>query len=477
VARNASDRTVERMKNKALRIEKLWIPVLPIWVSSLVFLVIVLLHSSVSLALSAASVVCFGCISVLQGLLIGFDLPRIKSIRRRARALESVYEVIHKAGASLNLQEVLDTITGITVQVTGVRGCSIKLWDTDSGTMRVRSMAGIAREAADLSIDVAENIYHRSLMEGNAVLVNDALEEDFPEVDDETESLICVPLRREKQVLGALCVYGERGRSLSHEQISLFSTLGDLISLSITNASVYENLKRVNEAKTWFLLKASHELRSPLSSILSIVRTLTQGFLGELREAQKEMMERIEVRAQALSDSVSDLLVLAKGRAELSTSGMEKINFCTLLGENVEFYQNMAAEKNISLEVQCPANLNTAVVYGRREGLQSIVSNLLSNAVKYTPQGGSVLMKLHPEEEKVIFEVSDTGIGIPDKEQQRLFSEFFRAENARKLSEIGTGLGLAIVKSTVEQHGGSIEVVSREGEGSTFRVLLNRVGK
>jgi signal transduction histidine kinase len=252
--------------------------------------------------------------------------------------------------------------------------------------------------------------------------------------------------------------------------------LGDLISLSITNASVYENLKRVNEAKTWFLLKASHELRSPLSSILSIVRTLTQGFLGELQKAQKEMLERIEIRAQALSNGVSDLLVLAKGRAELSTSEMEKINFCTLLGENVEFYQNMAAEKDISLEVQCPANLNTAIVYGRREGLQSIVSNLLSNAVKYTPQGGAVSMKIHPEEEKVIFEVSDTGIGIPEKEQQRLFSEFFRAENARKLSEIGTGLGLAIVKSTVEQHGGSIEVVSREGEGSTFRVLLNRVG-
>jgi len=465
------------MKKKTLRIEKLWIALIPIWASALVFLVIVLLHSSVSLALSLAAVVCFGAISVLQGLLIAFDLPRIKRIGRRARALEAIYEVIHKAGASLDLQEILDAVTGITVQVTGVRGCSIKLWDTDSGTMRVRSMAGIAREAADLAIDVAENLYHRSLMEGNAVLVEDALEEDFPEVDDDTESLICVPLRREKQVLGALCVYGERGRSLSHEQISLFSTLGDLVSLSISNASVYENLKRVDEAKTWFLLKASHELRSPLSSILSIIRTLTQGFLGELQDAQKEMLERVELRAQALSNSVSDLLVLAKGRAELSTSELEKINFCTLLGENVEFYQNMAAEKEISLEVQCPANLNTAVVYGRREGLQSIVSNLLSNAVKYTPKGGTISMKLHPEEDKVIFEVSDTGIGIPENERQRLFSEFFRAENAKKLSEIGTGLGLSIVKTTVEQHGGSIDVQSREGVGSTFRVLLNRVGK
>ena len=465
------------MKNKALRIEKLWIPLLPVWASSLGFLVIVLVHSSVSLALSAASVVCFGAISVLQGLLIGFDLPRIKSIRRRARALESVYEVIHKAGASLNLQEVLDTITGITVQVTGVRGCSIKLWDPDSGTMRVRSMAGIAREAADLSIDVAENLYHRSLMEGNAVLVEDALEEDFPEVDDDTESLICVPLRREQHVLGALCVYGERGRSLSHEQISLFATLGDLISLSIANASVYENLKRLDDAKTWFLLKASHELRSPLSSILSIVRTLTQGFLGDLPGEQKKMLERIELRAQALSSSVSDLLVLAKGRAEMSTSELEKVNFCLLLAENIDFYRSAAAEKGLTLESDCLGNLNSGIVYGRREGLQSIITNLLSNAVKYTPKGGKVRTKLSSEEDKVIFEVSDNGIGIPEKEQKKLFSEFFRAENAKKLNEIGTGLGLAIVKTTVEQHGGSIEVLSREGEGTTFKVLLNRVGK
>ncbi len=465
------------MKKQALRIEKLWIPLLPIWISSLVYLAVILRHASVSLPLTLAVVICVGGISLTQGLLIAFDLPRIKRTRRRARALEAVYEVIHKAGGSLDLQAVLDAITGITIKVTGVRGCSIKLWDTDSGTMRVRSMAGIAREAADLSIDVAENIYHRSLMEGNAVLVEDALEEDFPEVDDETESLICVPLRREKKILGALCVYGERGQRLSQEMISLFSILGDLVTLSIANASVYENLKRLNEAKTWFLLKASHELRSPLSTIQSIVRTVTQGFVGELEAPQREMLERIEVRAQALSNSVSDLLVLAKSRAELSTSELEKINFCTLLGENVQFFQSLAEEKGITLEVRCPSNLNTAMVYGRREGLETIVTNLLSNAVKYTPKGGKVCMKMSPAEDKVIFEVSDTGIGIPENEQAKLFTEFFRAENAKKLAEIGTGLGLSIVKSTVEQHGGRIEVQSREGEGSTFRVLLNRVGK
>jgi signal transduction histidine kinase len=465
------------MAKQTHQANRLWLPLLPIWISSLVFFTVVLAFRQATTPLLIGAILCTGGMSLLMGLLLARSLPRLKRAERRARFLEAIFEVIHKAGGSLDLDEVLNAVTRITVEATGVRGCSIKLWDPDSGTMRVRSMAGIAREAADLAIDVAENIYHRSLMEGNAVLVPDALVDDFPEVDDQTESLICVPLRREKRVLGALCVYGERGRKLSQDMISLFSILGDLVTLSIANASVYENLKRLDKAKSWFLLKASHELRSPLNSIQSITRTLSQGFLGELTDQQKKMLARIEARAGALANSIGDLLVLAKGKAELSTSELEKIDFCALLGENVRFFETMAEEKGVRLEVSCPSDPAAAVVYGRREGLQTVISNLLSNAIKYTPKEGRVSLSMKPAEDKVVFEVSDTGIGIPENEQDSLFSEFFRATNAKNLAETGTGLGLSIVKSTVEQHGGRIEVQSREGQGTTFRVLLNRVGR
>jgi signal transduction histidine kinase len=454
---------------------RLWIPALPIWACSLVMLGLLIAYRHERTALVAAAALTAVALSFLMGVLLSAVLPRYRFLNQRAQRLEAIYEIIHKAGASLNLQEVLDAITRFTVEVTAVRGCSVKLWDTDSGTMRVRSLAGIAREASDLSIDVAENLYHRSLMEGKAVLVDDALERDFPEVDDQTESLICVPLRNEGRTLGALCVYGERGRRLNQEMISLYSILGDLVTLSISNASVYENLKRLDEAKTWFLLKASHELRSPLNTIQSVARTLTQGFVGALSSQQLDMIRRIELRAETLSKSIGDLLVLARGRAELSTAELERMDFCALLRENVSFYHTVAEEKGVLLEADCLDG--DAVVYGRREGLQSIITNLLSNAIKYTPTGGRVRLRLAEAEGRLLFEVADTGIGIPESEQERLFSEFFRASNARQLPETGTGLGLTIVKSTVEQHGGSIEVKSREGEGTTVRVFLNRVGK
>ena len=312
-------------------------------------------------------------------------------------------------------------------------------------------------------------------MEGKPVLVEEALARDFPEVDDQIESLICVPLRQERKVLGALCVYGERRRPLGQEMISFFSILGDLVTLSIANAAVYENLKRLDEAKTWFLLKASHELRSPLGTIQSMARTLSQGLLGQLSEEQRQMIDRIERRAGILSGSVADLLQLARGRAELSTSELERLDFCALLAENIASYRPQADEKGLQLTVSCPGR--EAVVHGRRQGLQSIVANLLSNAIKYTPTGGRIEVSVQLTEEHLLLEVRDTGIGIPLEEQDKLFGEFFRAANALRLGESGTGLGLAIVKSTVEQHGGRIEVQSVEGQGSRFRVYLQLVGR
>jgi signal transduction histidine kinase len=101
----------------------------------------------------------------------------------------------------------------------------------------------------------------------------------------------------------------------------------------------------------------------------------------------------------------------------------------------------------------------------------------LSNAIKYTPEDGRVTVSLFESKEQVVVEISDTGIGIPKEEQAGLFTEFFRASNAKQMANIGTGLGLAIVKATVEQHGGSIDFESESEVGTTFRIFLNRVQK
>jgi len=298
--------------------------------------------------------------------------------------------------------------------------------------------------------------------------------DDFPELDSGTESLICVPLRHEGRVIGALCVYGEIGRKLSPEMLSFLSRLGDLAVLSIVHASVYESLKKLDEAKSWFLRKAAHELVSPLGVIQSMAQNPLHGYLGDMTVRQKEEIERMRSRAAGLSEVVGDLLALARGRAHppATTPGTaaESVDLCAALADAVRFFQPAARDRMIDLVITSPCE--PCPVAGSSEGIKSVLVNLVSNAVKYSAPRGTVSVSLARGEGVAILTVSDQGIGIPEAEKGRLFSEFFRASNARSFTESGTGLGLAVVKTEVDAMGGDLVIQSEEGKGTTVRVLL-----
>jgi signal transduction histidine kinase len=258
--------------------------------------------------------------------------------------------------------------------------------------------------------------------------------------------------------------------------LSFLSRLGDLAVLFIENASVYEGLKRVDEAKSWFLRKAAHELSSPLAAIRSIAGTFLEGYLGEVPGKQREGIERIRARAEVLSGIVADLLVLARARAEAAGSEAGPCDLCGVLRETVGLFQSAAREKGVTLVTEsvpaAGAEHPSCLVALPRADLLSVATNLVSNAVKYSRPGGRAVVRLGRDGERVELTVSDQGIGIPAAEKGRLFGEFFRASNARVYTEAGTGLGLAIVKSIVERLGGTIDVRSSEGEGTTVSVAL-----
>jgi len=409
-------------------------------------------------------------LAFLEGVLIAHALPGQRELETRAMQVEAVCNLIRKAGASLDLQEVLDSITRLTVQAAGVRGCSIKLLDPVRGRMSVRSIAGLQRQVAELSAEAAESIATRSLLDGRPVLVEGAEQSDFPELDGESESLICVPLRHEAKVMGALCVYGEKGAKLSPEMLAFLSRLGDLAVLSIQNAEVYETLKKMDQAKSWFLRKAAHELVSPLSVIQSVAQNLISGYLGELDPAQIASIQRIRARAAGLSEVVTDLLALARGKAGTPEETGSKVDLVASLRDTVEFFLPAADQKQIELLAQIPSHGLEVPV--SREEIHSVLANLVSNAIKYSPPQRRVSVSLFEFPTAVELSVSDQGIGIPESEKDRLFSEFFRASNARSFTESGTGLGLTIVKSVVERAGGALSVDSVEGQGTTIRVRL-----
>ena len=453
----------------------LWLFILSLWIVSLFLFCELVIRDRGTVIFKILIMTAGSLLGIFSIYFLFIQSPQIKSLRLRADQLQTFCEAIRKAARTHALQEILDSAVKIIVDVTGVRGCSIKLLDVKSGRMRVRSISGIDSDKMDKAINLVENIYHKGLMNEEPIVVRDILMRDFPAVDDEIESLICVPLRLVERILGAICIFGRRGQRLSKEMISLLSSLGDVVSLAIARALVYEDLMSLVKTKTKFMLQASHELRSPLNTLQSIARTLLDGYLGELNEKQRDMISRIDIRAQMLSEIVNDLLILATGRAELSTLKPERLDLVRLIEESAGFYETRAKEKKIDLVIN--SVVEEATVIGNKEGLRSIATNLISNALKYTPEGGRITLKLFKKNDNIVFEIEDTGIGIPKDEKERLFGEFFRASNAKTLSESGTGLGLAIVKARVEQHGGSIEVESEEGKGTTFRIFLFSGGK
>jgi signal transduction histidine kinase len=394
--------------------------------------------------------------------------PPSQSLVRRAAQLQRFCSAIKKAASTLELQAILDTSARVVTEVTGVRGCSINLLDPARGTMELRASVGIiSREAIGLSTHDDE------LMRGKPLVIRDTLVRDFPEVVDEVESLVCVPLRLEERIFGAICVYGEQGQRLSAEIISTLSSLGDVVSLAIAHAFVYQDLLSLSQTKTKFMLTASHELRSPADAIRSIAATLLEGYCGELTERQRNLIGRIEQRARILAEIVSDLLTLAQGRMGQATFSPQAVDLNRLIQESMLLFEERATEKGLRMETEI--GLAGATVSGNEELVRSVLTNLVANAIAYTPAGGSVRLRVSGSGARVVLEVSDTGIGIPNDEQDMLFHEFFRASNAKRLTETGTGLGLAIVKESIERCGGTIAVESEAGRGTTFRVSFQRL--
>jgi len=214
----------------------------------------------------------------------------------------------------------------------------------------------------------------------------------------------------------------------------------------------------------------THEFRSPLSAVQSMLRLLETGVVGPISEKQRDLVERSQRRLTILLAMVNDLLELAAGKMEMLQGVKTEVNLSNLIAKVSELMQPRAQEKGIEYQVEMADE--PLILQGFEERLERVVMNLVSNAIKYTPTGGSVAVKAWIEDQQIKVEVSDTGIGIPEEALPRIFTEFYRAKNAKAVDVEGTGLGLVLVKDVVEQHGGQLSVASQVDQGSTFTVTL-----
>jgi signal transduction histidine kinase/DNA-binding response OmpR family regulator len=226
------------------------------------------------------------------------------------------------------------------------------------------------------------------------------------------------------------------------------------------------HLKDLDRIKSEFVTTVSHDLRSPLTAILGYVELVERA--GELNERQKDFIERVQMSVGQITMLVTDLLDLGRIEAGLDTT-KETTPITVLAKYAVEGLRGTAEKEGVDLIASLPEEL--PMVTGDPIRLRQMIGNLIENALKYTPAGGRVYVDVSSEDDQVILRVRDTGLGIPPADQPYLFDKFFRASNIPEDTP-GTGLGLSIVKSIVDSHNGRIWVNSRQGEGTTFTIVL-----
>lgn len=236
-------------------------------------------------------------------------------------------------------------------------------------------------------------------------------------------------------------------------------------------AALNDQLRRMDQERTRFMLLVTHELRAPISTIYSSLELVRAGYTKP--QETQDMLSRAQRRASELLELIDDLLNLSRLRERSPRpEALAPVQVADVLSDVVDFVQPEVERSGLSLAVEVAPSL--ATVHAVPDQLKLVWTNLLSNAIKYNQPGGSIQVTLRQDAGSVIGEVRDTGIGIAPDDLPHMFDEFYRADNAKLVSPHGTGIGLAIVRRLVEGWGGKVSVQSELGRGTTFTFILPR---
>ncbi len=390
---------------------------------------------------------------------------------------ESLYQMMQHIGPNKRLDDLLEAMTAELSDVMHVRGTSIKLLSDDGRRLRYEAVYGLGDNFfKGKIIDLTKSSLNRKIIDGQAYVAGNVTEREMFQFGEDLEkariqSVLFVPMNVENRVIGILGAYCSRSDRFTQNDVDFFKLAAGLVSIALENARAYQAIDDLIKERSWFMLKLAHNLRAPLGAMHSMLEVVRGKYLGDISEKQEEHLRRVDRRVGSMIDIINELLILAKGRTEGGTEMTQEVDLAIIAGRIHRTFQDEAEEKGIRFDVHVSSDL--PLIRGNNQALEQMIENLVSNAVKYTFSGGRVTLEMSAENQgKVSIEVKDTGIGIPREEKPKLFTEFFRAANAKDVEEVGTGLGLAIVGEIVDQHGGQIKVESEEGIGTTVRVII-----
>ena len=406
-----------------------------------------------------------------------------RETQQRLDEVSALYSFARQMSTSLDMNEVLESSVHSLKQVLRCRSATIWLADPANQTLKIHVAGGLQdkwKNAAQLQW--GEGIVSRVASSGKPLYVPDTHQTDSTFFDPSVRSLLCVPLMVHERVIGALAVGQDVPHAFTLDDERLLTIATAQAAVAIENARLYEDLKEralnlekayaelqeIDRLKDELVQNVSHELRTPLTFVKGYVEMLLDGDMGQINERQRESLSIVAEKTDTIVRLVSDIIFLQQ--IEHESLQLADLDLAQVVRRAVQSNQATAESAHIVLESHVAPDLPPA--HADRDRINQVMDNLIGNAVKFSPQGGTITLRVEDAGEMLQASVSDTGIGIPEDQAERIFERFYQVDGSATRKFGGAGLGLAIVKRIVEAHGGRIWVKSQLGQGSTFVFTL-----
>jgi len=395
-------------------------------------------------------------------------------------------QVVH---TSLDIDEVVTRAVNRMGPAFGVDRAYVRLVRTDGDAPIAREwcapgVSSIVPTVGEKPLASLQPMLTTLIEESLSVVIDDATDDKgiTPEQRDDLASLgaramVACPVGPNRgEVLGMVALEQGSARAWTTLEITAVEQIGRDIGVAVSHGRAFElqtalveQAKEVDALRSDFVSKVSHELRSPLTSVLGYLELLDSEALGTLNHEQRRMLKVIDRNGRRLLALVEDLLTLSRIEGGTFRIRFARVELMPIIANVMQSFAPLIAKQCLTSTVTVEPDI---VLDADSEQLERVVTNLVSNAVKFTPPGGRVDVAARREHERAVISVIDTGVGIPEDEQPNLFHRFFRSTLSQELHAEGTGLGLFIVKQVVEGHGGTVEAASVPDEGTTVTLRV-----
>jgi signal transduction histidine kinase/HAMP domain-containing protein len=410
---------------------------------------------------------------------------RTLELARSVDELKALGEISQVVNSTLDLETVLTRIVRHAVQLSKTDAGTIYEFDEEKQVFVPRINYGVSAEFVAALQESKLRIGDQTVIGQAAVKRDPEQIADLSGIHDYPlpyihqagyRALLALPLLRENRLIGGLVVRRKAPGEFPASVVDLLQTFAAQSVLAIHNARLFREVEEkgreleiANKHKSEFLANMSHELRTPLNAILGYTELILDNIYGDVSEKIREVLERLEKNGRHLLSLINDVLDLSKIEAGRLTLSLNEYSIEEVIRTAISSVEALAAEKNLELNVSIPGNL--AIGKGDEQRIAQVLLNLLGNAIKFT-ETGAVGVEAVVSDNWFVVSVSDTGPGLAEADQKKIFEEFRQADGSSTRQKGGTGLGLSISKKIVEIHGGRIWVESTLGKGSTFRFTL-----